>query len=275
MTVHFIRPIVFLAVPILALLWWLWRRAHDPLRGWRSSMDPELLEAMMTAGDANQPWRGAGLLIGWLLAVLAIAGPTWKPEPSPFADAPSPVMILLKADESMNREDFIPSRMERARLKAADFCKARNGQPLGLIAYAGSAHLVMPPTRDTAVIATMAQSISPKIMPEPGNNLSSAIKLAEQILHETGGSILVIADSVPEVESTLPVHLLAVAREQGEVKATLITADSSDIETLIRKTEGRLVAAGGDGETRWAEAGYWLVPVLGIFALLPFRRTTS
>lgn len=276
MSIHFIRPYVFLAAPVLVLLWWLWRRAHDPLRGWRQVMEPELLAAMVVDGKANQPWRGIGLLAAWLLALLAIAGPTWKPEPSPFSDDPLPVMVLLKADESMKATDLAPSRMERARLKVADFADARQGRPLGLIAYAGTAHLVLPPTRDTALTATMAESIGPEIMPVPGDNLPAAIRLAEQVLEKTGGSIVVLADSVPDFESRLLVHILAVARETNNRKATLITADSSDIETLVRKTTGAAVAVADDGQNvRWAESGYWLVPILGIFALLPFRRTTS
>lgn len=238
-------------------------------------MDPELLEALSIGGNTEQRLRGVGLLIGWLLAVLALAGPTWKPEPSPFSDNPSPVMILLKASESMNTKDLAPNRMERARLKVVDFCNARKGRPLGLIAYAGSAHLVLPPTRDTSVVATMAENISPKIMPKPGNDLAAAIRLAKQTLRGTGGSILVVADSVPDFESNLPAYVLAIAHKTENKKATLITADSSDIEHLIRKTEGSAVAVGGNDSTRWAESGYWLVPILGILALLPFRRDSE
>ena len=118
------------------------------------------------------------LLVGWLLAVVAVAGPTWRLEPSPFADDATPLMILLKADISMETPDPAPSRLERARLKIADLAAARKGQPLGLIAYAGSAHLVLPPTRDTAVVAQMAAEISPEIMPVPGDRLDLALRKA-------------------------------------------------------------------------------------------------
>ena len=62
-----------------------------------------------------------------------------------------------------------------ARLKIADFAAERTGQPLGLVAYAGSAHLVLPPTRDTSVVATMAAEISPAIMPKRGDDLAGAL----------------------------------------------------------------------------------------------------
>ena len=271
MTVHLIRPLVLFAAPLVVLIWWLWWRAHDPLRGWRGVVDPDLLKAMTVNGSAGTRWRGAGTLLAWLMALLAVAGPTWRPEPSPFSDNPSPVMILLKADESMNREDFSPSRLERARLKVIDFSTVRKGRPTGLIAYAGSAHLVLPPTRDTDVVGAMAEHISPEIMPKPGNHLNAAIQLAEKTLRETGGSIVVVADSVPAYTSKLPVYVLAVSRKPIK-GALMIRADQSDIETLDHKTRGSLISVTAEGKTRWAEAGWWLVPILGIFALLQFRR---
>ena len=131
----------------------LWQRRSDPLRGWREQIAPELLEALVVGRESAKSSQALWLLVSWLVAIVAIAGPTWRLEPSPFADDATPLMILLKADLSMMQPDPAPSRLERARLKIADLAEARKGQPLGLIAYAGSAHLVLPPTRDTAVVA--------------------------------------------------------------------------------------------------------------------------
>ncbi len=179
---HFIRPLWLLLAPVAVALWWLWRREADPLRGWRRQLAPELLEALVVGRSRRQRWQGGSLLVAWLLGVVAVAGPTWQLEPSPFADDATPLMILLKADASMEQSDLEPSRLERARLKIADLAAARRGQPLGLIAYAGSAHLVLPPTRDTAIVASMAAEIAPGIMPEPGDRLDLALALAQRVL---------------------------------------------------------------------------------------------
>ena len=195
-------------------------------------------------------WRGSRLLAAWLTAVVAIAGPTWRPEPSPFADDPVPVMLVLYAGESMNLADLAPSRMERARLKIADFAAERKGQPLGLIAYSGSAHLVLPPTRDTSVVAAMAAEIGPDVMPRPGNDLAAALRLAARTLGESGGSIVVLADAAPSGnelvwrefrnETSWPVHFLAVAR-----------ADTPEWDTL----EGRGSCVAGEHHAADARLG--------------------
>jgi len=308
---HFIRPPWLLLAPVAVWLWWLGRKSQDPLRGWRAVMDHELLAALTVGRISNpsdRPAKPSGrngipsyfwlLLAAWLIAVVALAGPAWRPEPSPFADDPVPVMLVLRAGETMDLTDLAPSRMERARLKIADFADERKGQPLGLVAYAGSAHLVLPPTRDTSVVATMAAEISPAIMPRPGDDLAGALSIAAQTLGDAGGSVVVVADTVAEgnasaleqfrAQSRLPIHFLAVARadtpEQDAVDSaasqlgavvTLMTADSEDVRSLVRSTSKASVAIGVAGEsTRWAEAGWWLVPVLALFSLASFRRGT-
>ncbi len=292
---HFIRPAWLLLAPIVVGLWWLGCRSRDPLRGWRTAMDRELLEAFTVGDPQINRWREVSLLAGWLLALVAVAGPTWRPEPSPFADDPVPVMLVLRAAESMDQADLLPSRMERARLKVADFAAERKGQPLGLVVYAGSPHLVLPPTRDTDVVAKMAAEISPEIMPKPGDDLVGAIELATRTLGDAGGSIVVMTDTAAEASNEfallretnrVPIHFLAVARaETPEVTAIqraatelsadvqLMTPDLEDVRSLVRRTATAPVAVGVAGEgVRWAEAGWWLVPLITLLSLTTFRR---
>ena len=292
---HFIRPAWLLLVPIASWVWWNLRKSKDPLKGWRAVIDEKLLEAMKVGPNSRSKWRDVSLLAAWLIAIVAVAGPTWQPEPSPFADDPVPVMLVLKAGETMNLSDLTPSRMERARLKVSDFANERKGKPLGLIAYAGSSHLVLPPTRDTSVVASMAAEISPAVMPKPGDHLADALRLAERTLGEIGGSIVVVADTAQPVapadleelkKNRLPVYFLAVARaDTPEFEAiqqvaktlggdvTLMSPDLADVQSLVKSTARAPVAVSATGEgTRWAEAGWSLIPLLALFSLASFRR---
>ncbi len=293
---HFIRPWFLLLAPLAILLWWLWRGRTDPLRGWRDQIAPELLAVLVVGQESALRRSATGLLVAWLLAVLAIAGPTWRLEPSPFADDATPLMLLLKADASMAQPEPAPSRLERARLKIADLAEARKGQPLGLIAYAGSAHLVLPPTRDTAVVARMAAEIDPDIMPVPGDRLDLALREAARILAQgqPGGSILVLADAVDtdpaalqalSADFSIPIQFLAIdtpgSSEDDSLRAAARTL-GAEVEPL--DIEGRDVAAvvgraarvptskQGEQGGRWQEAGYWLVPVLALMLLASCRR---
>lgn len=294
---HFLRPAWLVAVPAVVALWWLWRRQVDPLRGWRKQIEPDLLKALTVQEPNARSNSGRGLVVGWLLAAVAVAGPTWRQEPNPFAGDAAPLMILLKADVSMERPDPPPSRMERARLKIADLVELRRGEPLGLIAYAGSAHVVLPPTRDTHVVAELAAEISPEIMPAAGDRLDAALREASSILaaEQTGGSVLVIADSVdPDLSAALgehqavaklPIQFLmlsdpdssdaqSVRKAARSLGATVrpLTVDDTDVAAITR-TAARQSSASLQGETsRWQEAGYWLTPVIALLVALSFRR---
>lgn len=289
---HFIRPIALVLIPIGILLWWIWHRHLDPLRGWREQIDPDLLKALVVGGSS--PTRGGAIwvLVAWIVGSVAVAGPTWRLEPSPFADDATPLMILLKADISMDRSDPEPSRLERAQLKIADLAEARKGQPLGLIAYAGSAHLVLPPTRDTAVVAQMAAEISPEIMPVPGDRLDRGLREAARVLDGggQGGSIVVIADSVSAdatelaaAKSAYPVQFLAIpdaevladAARALNARVEPLSVDSEDVETVIRRAARTPVAREGEQGNQWQEAGYWFVPVVALIVLVSFRRSET
>ena len=238
-------------------------------------------------------------MIGWCVAAIALAGPTWKIEPSPFAEDAAPVMVLLKTGESMNLPNPSPNRMERARLKVVDFANEKPSQPVGLIAYAGSAHLVMPPTKDTGVIATMAAELSPGIMPKPGDDLVGAVELAEKTLEDRGGILLVVTDAIETAQlnalnerlksARLVVLINAIADEDSvemrsmetsasvlSASLTKLTPDSTDTDALIAAASraGEFVAARGAGN-RWSESGYWLVPLVAVISLMSFRRETK
>ncbi len=55
---------------------------------------------------------------------------------------------------------------------------------MALVAYAGSAHLVMPLTDDPTVLLPFLEALDPGIMPEAGRKASAALALAETLLDQ-------------------------------------------------------------------------------------------
>ncbi|HEY6982706.1 vWA domain-containing protein [Reyranella sp.] len=296
-SLHFLRPwALLLVVPALAL-WWAGRRAADTTRRWARVIDPELLKLLVVGDAAARRFAPNDvLMLAWLVAAIAIAGPTWRREPSPFADAQPPVMIVLKVAPSMTTTDLAPTRLDRARQKIADLLKRREGGAAGLIAYSGSAHLVLPPTADHEIVLAMAGALAPAIMPREGDRLADAVALAAQVLRDggRGGSILIVADTVApgqaealEAAKGAPVVFFAVAPAASveadkplqaavsELGARLVetTIDNDDIAVLLRRLTDRGNATMPPGETeRWQEAGYWLSFLVAALVLGWFRR---
>jgi Ca-activated chloride channel family protein len=294
---HLLRPQWLWALVPAFLIWLgLWR-LQDRVAEWKKLIDPHLLEHLLVNRTSRRRLRPIHLtLVLWALCAVALAGPTWEREPSPFADDQAGLMVLLKASETMNATDVQPSRLERAKHKLTDLLEQREGAATGLIAYSGSAHLVMPLTRDRRIVTTMAAEISPAIMPVEGDALLDAIGEAARVFDRAGvpGSVLVIADAVSPSQADamaaaapeLPVQFLAVtpvnapldpglqqAAQAKNAKVVRLTIDQADVERIARtaQTDFRATPMDEAGE-HWKDAGYLVVPLIALVALAWSRK---
>lgn len=294
---HFLRPYWLLSIlPALALWWWI-RRRQDRAASWRQFVDPHLLEHLIVGEGRHRRLRPIHVLIAiWLLSAVALAGPSWQREPSPFAGDEAGLVVLLKSSATMKATDVQPSRLERAKHKLRDLLKLRKGSSTGLIVYSGSAHLVMPMTRDDRIINAMVEDLTPELMPADGDVLVNALELAENLLKKSGvpGSVLVIADTVSpsqvqamsEVEIGLPVQFLALQSPSAPIGKGLegaatslnasvvkLTVDRTDVERVARRAQTEIRSAVGTHDAeRWHDAGYAILPLIALCALMWSRR---
>lgn len=294
---HLLRPYWLLGlVPALALWWALWRGQYS-VASWRRVIDPHLLEYLLV-GKHHRNWLRPihVLLVSWILVAVALAGPTWRQEPSPFADDEAGLMVLLKVSGTMNATDVQPSRLARAKHKLSDLLERREGMSTGLIVYSGSAHLVMPPTKDSRIISAMVEDLTPELMPVDGDALAEGLELAGEMLQRAGvpGSALVIADAVAPsqvqpvsaLEMELPVQFLAMqppsapvddglrrAAAALDVSVVKLTVDKADAEQIARRARSKFKAvAETSGGQRWHDAGYIVLPLLALCTLMRSRK---
>ncbi|MEM9303716.1 MAG: VWA domain-containing protein [Pseudomonadota bacterium] len=194
---QFLRPAWLLAVPALLLLWWLLRRRDAAATTAFGPIAPHLASALVVNAGARSGPRpvDAGILAGLLVAVAA-AGPTWSRQPSPWFSETAPLVIAVEVSDSMRANDLQPTRLDRARFKIQGLVAARTGARTALIAYSGTAHIVMPPTTDAAVLGPFLESLDPRMMPQPGANAAAVLPLATEMLgaERTIGSILFVND---------------------------------------------------------------------------------
>lgn len=290
---HFIRPWWLTALLPLAALVWMIRRRQSAAQAWRAVIAPHLLP-FLVSGTSRRTWMSplALIAIGWGLTTIAIAGPTWRREPAPFAEETAVLAIVVRVSPSMMTEDVAPSRLARSVEKIHDLLALRPDARTALIAYAGTAHFVMPVTTDGGMIDTFAQALDPHVMPEPdGDAAVEALRRADLAL-AGHGSILWIADGVaPEQAAPLaawrrssrtPVRLLAPLLAGPELdalskgasaaraKVVRLTSDDADVSAVARAATFDAVA-GDERSGRWQESGYWLTPAIAAL-LLPFFR---
>ncbi len=197
---HFIRPYWLLVLLPWFIILWLLINRHFSSGNWAKVCDPELLpHILITQENQRQQWPFYVLAIGGLLAILALAGPTWERLPQPTFSDKSALVILLDLSRSMDATDIKPSRLVRARFKVADILKQRQEGQTALVVYAGNAFTVTPLTDDTDTIASQLSILTTSLMPSQGNRADIAIKKAADLLKQAGlknGHILLITDGL-------------------------------------------------------------------------------
>jgi Mg-chelatase subunit ChlD len=295
---HLMREgFLWLAIPA-ALLFWLLLRQTDSRGPWQGVIEPQLLKALLLQDRRENRFRPVHMLgVAWLLGIVALVGPAWQKEPSPFTQDEAALVIALEVTPSMLATDVQPTRLERAVHKISDLLEKRPDAATSLVAYAGSAHLVIPLTSDPEMIKTFAAELSPDLMPREGEDHAAALGLARKHLENSNksGSILLVTDGVSPTnaarlagldggsaglvilgmvaaESEAERESLQASSAQTGAALEFVTADHRDIEAVLARAERNLASvADEESGERWRDEGYWIVPVLCALNLFWFR----
>jgi Ca-activated chloride channel family protein len=116
----------------------------------------------------------------------------------PVASSSATIMLALDVSGSMCSTDVKPNRITAAEQAAADFIKAQTGGPrIGLVAFASTAVVLVPPTTDTGQLTNALGGLS--------TSFGTAI----------GEGILTSLDAIAQVDPAVPPTGAAVSRTRG------------------------------------------------------------
>ena len=226
---HFLRPYWFYAMIPALLIFLLMHYRQSQHSNWETAIDPHLLSHLL-----DNPQKRASrsplsiVFIAWVLGIVALAGPVWRQTPQPVHERQDALVVVFDLSRSMLATDVKPDRLVRAKRKLIDLLEKREEGVTALVVFAGDAHTVSPLTDDTNTIAAMISSLSPDIIPAPGSQLSSALKIAIDLFDQASvasGRILIITDEIRDVvasqrvarafSSAYPVSVLSVGTAEG------------------------------------------------------------
>ncbi|WP_299593102.1 VWA domain-containing protein [uncultured Microbulbifer sp.] len=202
---HFLRPAFLWLILPAAVACWALARIVFAGGGLQKLIDPDLLPHLLMRGGEKRPWLFTLIFALLTTAIIALAGPTWRKLPTPVYSNQDALVILLDLSPSMMATDLTPNRMTRARLKVLDILKQRKDGLTALVAYAGEAHIVTPLTDDTATIANLVPSLSPRIMPVPGSNIEMAVEEGLRLIKDGAngsGRLLAVTDGIAKAATS-------------------------------------------------------------------------
>lgn len=198
MSLQFLRPEWLWALLLLPVLWGWQRRRREASNPWNGVIDAHLQGHVLHAGKAQALKRAWLWPLMALLAILALAGPSWRQGEQPLWQHGRALVVALDLSSTMLAKDLPPSRLLQARAKLAQLLENRSGGQMALLAFADDAHVVSPLTDDHANIALFIEALSPHIMPQDGQRPAAAIAQAVKLLHQGGaqqGDILLLTSS--------------------------------------------------------------------------------
>jgi Ca-activated chloride channel family protein len=126
------------------------------------------------------------------------------------------LIVVLDTSTSMDAQDVLPSRLERAKRAAQELFQGAEGNQLGLVLFAGSAFVQVPLTTDASAALTFLEAASTQSISRQGTALADALALAIETFDErivSNGIVVVLSDG--ENHQGDPVAMAEIAAEAG------------------------------------------------------------
>ncbi len=302
-TFHLLRPSWLWALLLLVPIGWSVLRRARSAGPWEQVCDPHLLRHLVTPGArGGARWPLSLLALGWTVATLALAGPTWERLPQQTFREPTRTVFVLGLADSMNQRDVRPSRLARARHKLLDATSRSASGSAALVVYRDEAFAVTPITDDPHVLREAIPQLETKLMPGrrvyPSRGIAEALRLLEPV-GVRGARIVLVSDGADDAPQATEaavreaagqgahVSVLSVAGE-SEVLAALarsgngsyaaLAIDDGDLDRLLVGSDAADLASGAaltksdiqaDG---WKDMGAWLLWIPLALAPFAFRR---
>ncbi|MDA8595560.1 VWA domain-containing protein [Flavobacteriaceae bacterium] len=310
---HFLRPeFLWLLLPALTSLTVGIFSINREVK-WKNIIAPHLRPFMIKEGNESLKIRMQIALTLFLSSgIIGLAGPTWEKVQVPGKLLETPVVIALDLSQSMMTTDLEPNRLERAKFKIIDFLKANPRARVALVGYSGTAHQIVPLTKDYEIIKSHLEGLSPQTLPYPGTDVSNALTLSDSIMSVTDapGVLVWITDDlnvdnftwiqnyiqqgnksveiipvgtsfggkVPgvgkNIHSQLDTLMIARFSAMDRVQTRVLTLDDSDVKQLAKKISTQVEFQDKDEELedQWKDKGLLFILPLLVFVLFWFRK---
>lgn len=294
---HFLRPWVLLLTVLPFLLYRCCYNHLDIASSWEKVCDKKLLEYLLIKGSSLQRRFIFYLCtIGLISTIVAASGPSWKKQEVEGISVENPIVIVLNLSSDMMKKDVTPDRLSRAKYAVSDLLKSVKQTQSGLLVYAGEPFVISPITEDSHLINNLLQSVELNIMPENGDRLNLALRLAAESLKNGGwtrGQIVVFAADVGQDFAKALNEAEKISKEGYQVNVINVSATENEkLEQIASRGGGKYFPLGKmnvlienlntihDGDlkqsqnkiSQWLDAGWYFcfIPLLCCLSL--FRR---
>lgn len=300
-----LRPWWLIGLPVAIMVAFVAVRRSGGVGDWRRAVDPHLLDAIARRGGVVAG-KGRGAITAAAAAALiaiALLGPAQeRSDASTFRNLDTVIIAL-----DLSRSVAESPQFRDAKIAALAAAQAAGTRQVAVIAFAGDAYLVAPPTNDPKGLETTLSALDGQTVPDFGSAPARALGLARKTLKDAGavgGDVVLITDGggiddgargearglasdgaalhtlfvEPKTATDAPPGPKLSGRPELEVLASLGGGASGTVdehlpvdERLASRPADRL-GAGAYASLVWYDYGRWLLALAVVPALLLFRR---
>lgn len=201
------------------------------------------------------------LLIVYAGCLLALARPQWGTRMENMIRRGVDVLIAVDTSLSMNTPDAPPNRIGKAKQELQALLEGMGDARVGIISFAGSAFLQCPLTVDRSAAALFLELMETGLIPDPGTDIGSAIRLARDTFqrHQQKYKVLVLLTDGENLSGD-PLAEAQRASEEGVVIFTIgvgtpdgqpipIFNERNEVVDYKRETDGTPVVSRLDETT--------------------------
>lgn len=228
----FDAPAVLALAPVVGGAMWFaaaWARRARIRRA--ALWSQETVRRALAAGRLGP----TALSVAAFLGVVALAGPRWGEDQIVAETRGLSLVIAMDISRSMLAEDATPSRLGRALREARRLVQDLDGDRVGLIAFAGSSHILSPLSVDGAALMLYLDALDPDVASEGGTALAPALRQGGELLaagsDQADRVLVVFTDG--EAHDTLPAIVAQAQRLQANNAHLILVAEGGRVPARI------------------------------------------
>jgi Ca-activated chloride channel homolog len=131
-------------------------------------------------GTGKQKLRVVVFLLFVLFGLFALLRPQWGTKLETVRRTGVDIIVALDTSLSMDTQDVVPGRLEKAKHEVRALIDALQGDRVGLVVFAGSSFVNCPLTIDQNAVKLFLDVVDTQVIPRPGTNIGDAIRRAVQ-----------------------------------------------------------------------------------------------
>ena len=145
----------------------------------------DMLKKMMPGYSRKRViWKAVLFIFAYILLIIAMADPQIGQTVEEVKREGVDIIVALDVSMSMMAEDISPNRLEKAKYEVSKLIDLLEGDRIGLVAFAGMAHVQCPLTLDYSAAKLFLRLMDINLIPQPGTAIGDAIREAVKAFNQ-------------------------------------------------------------------------------------------